>query len=51
MVAHFHYIMVGGMVMAYMGGLHYWWPKITGRLYPEMLGPARGASRSSSASI
>jgi cytochrome c oxidase subunit 1 len=34
-VAHFHYIMVGGTVMAYMGGLHYWWPKITGRLYPE----------------
>ena len=27
MVAHFHYIMVGGMVMAYMGGLHYWWPE------------------------
>jgi len=37
-VAHFHYIMVGGMVMAFMGGLHYWWPKITGRLYPEFLG-------------
>jgi len=35
-VAHFHYIMVGGMVMAYMGGLHYWWPKITGRMYNEM---------------
>ncbi|MBX9679362.1 MAG: cytochrome c oxidase subunit I [Gemmataceae bacterium] len=34
-VAHFHYIMVGGMVMAYMGGLHYWWPKISGRMYPE----------------
>jgi cytochrome c oxidase subunit 1 len=34
-VAHFHYIMVGGMVMAYMGGLHYWWPKMTGRMYPE----------------
>jgi cytochrome c oxidase subunit 1 len=34
-VAHFHYIMVGGMVMAYLGGLHFWWPKITGRLYPE----------------
>ena len=37
-IAHFHYIMVGGMVMAFMGGLHYWWPKITGRLYPEMAG-------------
>jgi cytochrome c oxidase subunit 1 len=36
-IAHFHYIMVGGMVMAYLGGLHFWWPKITGRLYPEKL--------------
>jgi cytochrome c oxidase subunit 1 len=34
-VAHFHYIMVGGMVMAYIGGIHFWWPKISGRLYPE----------------
>ncbi|MFY9585026.1 MAG: cytochrome c oxidase subunit I [Candidatus Acidiferrales bacterium] len=34
-VAHFHYIMVGGAVMGYLGGLHYWWPKISGRLYPE----------------
>ena len=34
-IAHFHYIMVGGMVMAYMGGIHYWWPKISGRLYHE----------------
>jgi cytochrome c oxidase subunit 1 len=34
-VAHFHFIMVGGMVMAYLGGLHYWWPKMTGRMYPE----------------
>ncbi len=37
-VAHFHYIMVGGMVLAFMGGLHFWWPKITGRMYPEQLG-------------
>ena len=36
-VAHFHYIMVGGAVTAFMGGLHYWWPKITGRMYPEKL--------------
>jgi cytochrome c oxidase subunit 1 len=35
-VAHFHYIMVGGAIMAYMGALHYWWPKMTGRLYPEI---------------
>jgi cytochrome c oxidase subunit I len=34
-VAHFHYIMVGGTLMAYLGGLHFWWPKITGRMYPE----------------
>ena len=34
-VAHFHYIMVGGAIMGYLGGLHYWWPKITGRLYAE----------------
>jgi cytochrome c oxidase subunit 1 len=34
-VAHFHYVMVGGMVMAYMGGIHYWWPKISGRMYHE----------------
>jgi cytochrome c oxidase subunit I len=37
-IAHFHYIMVGGMVMAFMGGLHFWWPKITGKMYPELLG-------------
>lgn len=36
-VAHFHYIMVGGTVMAYLGGIHFWWPKMTGRLYPEIL--------------
>ncbi|MGD0964064.1 MAG: cbb3-type cytochrome c oxidase subunit I [Candidatus Acidiferrales bacterium] len=35
-VAHFHYIMVGGAVMAYLGGIHYWWPKITGRMYPDL---------------
>jgi cytochrome c oxidase subunit 1 len=37
-VAHFHYVMVGGMVSAFMAGLHFWWPKITGRMYPEVLG-------------
>jgi len=37
-IAHFHYIMVGGMVMAYIGGLHFWWPKISGRMYPESWG-------------
>jgi cytochrome c oxidase subunit I len=34
-VAHFHYIMVGGAIMGYLGGLHFWWPKITGRMYNE----------------
>ena len=34
-VAHFHYVMVGGAVSAYFAGLHFWWPKVTGRLYPE----------------
>jgi cytochrome c oxidase subunit 1 len=34
-VAHFHYVMVGGMVMAYLGGIHFWWPKMTGRMYSE----------------
>jgi cytochrome c oxidase subunit 1 len=29
--------MVGGAVMAYLGGIHYWWPKMTGRMYPEGL--------------
>ncbi len=37
-VAHFHYIMVGGTVLAFLGGLHYWWPKVTGRMYPEAWG-------------
>ena len=37
-VAHFHYVMVGGQVIAYLGGLHYWWPKITGRMYSEFWG-------------
>src|SRR6187401_653646 len=36
-VAHFHYIMVGGAIMAFMGGLHFYWPKMTGRMYPEPL--------------
>jgi cytochrome c oxidase subunit I len=37
-VAHFHYVMVGGTIMAYLAGIHYWWPKITGRMYPEWWG-------------
>ncbi len=37
-VAHFHYVMVGGAIIGYLGGLHYWWPKITGKMYPEIWG-------------
>lgn len=37
-VAHFHYVMVGGQIIGYLGGLHYWWPKMTGRMYPEVWG-------------
>ncbi|MGN6626585.1 MAG: cytochrome c oxidase subunit I, partial [Tepidisphaeraceae bacterium] len=37
-VAHFHYIMIGGMATAYLGGLHFWWPKMTGKMYPEFWG-------------
>ena len=37
-VAHFHYIMVGGAIMAFLGGLHFWWPKMTGKMYPEAMG-------------
>jgi cytochrome c oxidase subunit 1 len=38
-VAHFHYIMVGGALMGYLGAVHFWWPKMFGRMYPEW--PAR----------
>jgi cytochrome c oxidase subunit 1 len=34
-IAHFHYVMVGGAVLGYLGGIHFWWPKISGRMYPE----------------
>jgi cytochrome c oxidase subunit 1 len=37
-IAHFHYVMVGGMVTAYLSGLHFWWPKMTGRMYNEYWG-------------
>jgi cytochrome c oxidase subunit 1 len=36
-VAHFHYVMMGGTVIAFLGGLHYWWPKMFGRMYNEKL--------------
>jgi cytochrome c oxidase subunit 1 len=35
-VAHFHYVMVGGMVMAFLAGLHFWWPKMIGKAYPKI---------------
>ncbi|HTM37182.1 MAG TPA: cytochrome c oxidase subunit I [Terriglobales bacterium] len=37
-IAHFHYVMVGGAVLGFLGGMHFWWPKITGRMYPEAWG-------------
>jgi cytochrome c oxidase subunit I len=37
-VAHFHYVMMGGTVIAFVGGVHYWWPKMTGRMYSEFWG-------------
>jgi cytochrome c oxidase subunit 1 len=37
-IAHFHYVMVGGAVLGFLGGIHFWWPKISGRMYPESWG-------------
>ncbi len=37
-VAHFHYVMMGSTLVAFLGALHYWFPKITGKMYPERLG-------------
>ena len=37
-VAHFHFIMVGGVIMAWLAALHYWWPKMFGKMYPERWG-------------
>ena len=34
-IAHFHYVMVGGAMMGFLGGIHFWWPKITGKMYSE----------------
>jgi cytochrome c oxidase subunit 1 len=41
-VAHFHYTMMGGVLVAFLGGLHYWWPKMTGRMFNDLWG--RGAA-------
>ena len=37
-VAHFHYVMMGGAITALMGGIHYWWPKAFGKMYDDKLG-------------
>jgi cytochrome c oxidase subunit 1 len=37
-VAHLHYVLFGGAALAMLGGLHYWWPKLTGRMLGEKLG-------------
>ncbi len=36
-VAHFHYVMMGGTLIAFLGGLHHWWPKLFGKMYDEKL--------------
>ncbi len=35
-IAHFHYVMVGGAIMGYLAGIHFWWPKMTGKMYPAL---------------
>ena len=42
-VAHFHYVMVGGSLVAFLGGLFYWWPKMTGRMYNDLWGKISAA--------
>ncbi len=42
-VAHFHYVMMGGMMIALLGGMHYWWPKMTGKMYSETAGKIAAA--------
>ena len=42
-VAHFHYVMVGGAITAFMGGIHFWWPKMTGKMYPDSWGKLAAA--------
>ena len=37
-VAHFHYVMMGGTLVAFLGGVFYWWPKMTGKMYNERIG-------------
>jgi cytochrome c oxidase subunit 1 len=39
-VAHFHFVMVGFVLMAFLGGIHFWWPKMFGRMYPEGIAKA-----------
>ncbi|MBL8761964.1 MAG: cbb3-type cytochrome c oxidase subunit I [Phycisphaerae bacterium] len=35
-VAHFHYVMMGGTIIAFVGGIHHWWPKMFGKMYNEL---------------
>jgi len=40
--ASFHFLMVGVVMTAFLGAIHYWWPKVTGRMYPELWGKVTG---------
>ena len=50
-VAHFHYVMMGSTLIAMIGGLHHWWPKITGRMYNERLDKLEPGSSSSASNL
>jgi len=41
-IAHFHYVMVGGAIVGYLAGIHFWWPKMTGRMYPVIWSKVAG---------
>ena len=42
-VAHFHYVMMGGTLIAFLGGIFHWWPKMFGKMYNEFMGQVSAA--------
>jgi|GEM_PF-2927917 len=44
-IAHFHFIMIGATLTAFLGAIHYWYPKMFGRMYPRAVGPLVGGAR------